>query len=603
VARAQTIGRFGRCALLAFLVVVALSCGELVAWRLVGRPNDEGAIFVATLLVGTAAGVVAALLASVVRPSIAVAIAVALPCFGTVRHALESTHVAWLRSSWVDGVATLLALVVATRLLERRLVRVLLAVAATALAAVVAVRILPRRAVATVDRTRRPDVVMIVMDTTRPDHLSLYGYGRPTTPNLERFAKQAAVYADAWSVAPWTPSSHASMLTGLLPAEHGVDGDPQPRFESDAARLPQVLRDAGYATAGFPANPNLFAAGWERGFDVYRAPWLRGSHTWIVPLNRLLGATGVQWTLEERNTRRILDLARSWWDEQRDRPRFLFLNFIDPHLPHVPPPEFLAKFLPDVPGDAIDGLDQNAAHYFVHPGVDAPKRRLFEALYDAEIASLDAQLGAFFDWLAARGDLDPAVVVVTADHGERLGERGLIGHDYLPDPVVLRVPLVVRAPGRVAPGRVAARVQLDGLPGSLLALAGVAAPPAMAAHTLEEPNAPFVRAQLQESHSFIQWLAIDEPHFDPVALRGDSFFVTDGKFAWLWSPQQPDSAGQLVDLEHDPDCRRDVTSEHPEVAAALARYGRSLPRFTPRGAPPPIDAADVVRLRELGYVH
>ena len=126
-----------------------------------------------------------------------------------------------------------------------------------------------------------PDVILVVLDTTRKDHLSVYGYARPTTPALERFSEKARVYDRAWSPAPWTPPAHASIFTGLLPAEHGCEGGP---LDTPEPTLAEVLNDHGYATLGVVNNPMLSASkGWSRGFDEYREIWTRPGFSAAYP--------------------------------------------------------------------------------------------------------------------------------------------------------------------------------------------------------------------------------------------------------------------------------------------------------------------------------
>ena len=586
----------------AFAVVVAMSCTELLVWRWMGRPNDDSSVLGVTRVVATAAAVVSALLATILPQRLALFLALLLPVYAFADHLDLSIHVPLIHSLVVDLLVTLVSAAAAVSLLSQRWIRFGTWGAALLLFIMSA---LPLRASASathgVAAGHPPDVILIVMDTTRRDHVSLYGYPRPTTPNLERFASSAAVYDDAWSLSNWTPASHATMFTGLLPAQHGVDGEAQPPFETDVARLPQVLHDAGYATAGFPANPNLLARGWERGFDDYHAPWVRGSHTWIALLNELIDARGDGWIFQH-STQRVLSLARDWWADHKGRPRFLFINLIDPHFPYQPPRSFYERFLPGTPLAKAEAVEQSPVRRFLHPGLTPAEREAVTALYDGELASLDAELGSFFDWLERRGELDSSLICVTADHGERLGERGLLGHDVDPDPTLLRVPLVARLPATIAAERVTRRVELDGLPGQILHWVGLEAPGAMGEHDLGEPGRPIVRAQLEEPRGFIERLRIEDPKVDVSALLGDLAFVCDGRFAWTGSNAAPESSGRLFDLEADADCSHDVAADHPEIAASLARIGRRLPAFPPRQRAEPIDPEDEARLRASGYV-
>lgn len=587
----------------AFACVVAMSCTELLVWRWLGRPNDTAAVLAVTRVVATAAAALAALLAICLPPRVALFLALLWPIYAFADHLDLSIHVAFIHSFVVDLVATLALAAAAVALLARPWIRFGTWGAALLLFIASAIPIrsaAPANAPGAV-AVRPPDVILIVMDTTRRDHLSLYGYPRPTTPNLDRLARTAAVYEEAWSASNWTPASHATMFTGLLPAQHGVDGEAQPPFEIDVARLPQVLHDAGYATAGFPANPNLLARGWERGFDDYHAPWVRGSHTWIALLNELIDAHGDGWIFQH-STQRVLSLARDWWADHAARPRFLFINLIDPHFPYQPPKAAFERMLPGTPLAKAEAVEQSPVRRFLHPGLTPAEREAVTALYDGEVAALDAELGAFFDWLERRRELDSALICITADHGERLGERGLLGHDVFPDPTLLRVPLVARLPARITAERVNRRVGLDGLPGQILRWVGLDAPGAMGEKGLDDPGRELVCAQLEEPRGFIERLRIEDPKVDVSALLGDVAFVSDGHFAWTGSNARPDAEGRLFDLDHDAEFVRDVTAEHPEIAARLARIGRNLPAFPPRHEAEPIDPADEAKLRASGYV-
>lgn len=589
----------------AFAAVVVMSCAELLVWRWLGRPNDIAAVMGMTLLVAVLAAALAALVALVTLPRLALLVGLLGPVYFFADHLDLSIHLSFVHSLVADVVVTLAGAAATVALLSLRPIRIGAWIAAPLL---LLASVLPLRPVPPsphgVAGVRPPDVILIVMDTTRRDHVSLYGYPRRTTPNLDEFAKSAAVYDDAWSLSNWTPASHATMFTGLLPAQHGVDGEAQPPFEADVARLPQVLQDAGYATGGFPANPNLLARGWDRGFDHYQAPWVRGSHTWITLLNELIDARGDGWIFQ-RSTRRVLALARDWWAGHSGGPRFLFINLIDPHFPYRPPPPYYERFLPGTPIAAAEAVEQSPVRWFLHPGLTATERERVTALYDGELAALDDQLGAFFDWLRRRGELDAAIVCVTADHGERLGERGMLGHDVFPDPTLLRVPLIARCPARIAAERVTRRVQLDGLPGQILRWAGLdgtGAPSGILERDLDEPGTAIVRAQLEEPRGFIERILLEHPGADVSSLRGDLAFVCDGRFAWTGSSATPDAPGVLVDLKSDPDFTRDVSAEHPEIAATLSHIGRNLPAFPAKRASEPRDPADEERLRASGYV-
>ena len=332
-----------------------------------------------------------------------------------------------------------------------------------------------------------PDIVLLVMDTTRRDRLSVYGHPRPTTPGLELFAREGTVYDDAWSVSPWTPPSHASIFTGLLPAVHGIDGQFEPPFDFDGDTLPEVLSQAGYRTAGFVANYMLHAPGWKNLFDVYLPPEFTQNHSLVAPMNFFFRGFGKEERLA-RPSKHVLERAKTWWKANPEGPRFLFVNLLDPHWPYRPSKQFYDRFLDGVDPEEAYEKTYHELRYYANPGLSARDRDLVGRRYDAEIAGMDQQIGYFVQWLRDRGDLNNTLFVITADHGERLGERGLMGHALVVDPYLLRVPLLVRYPEKVPCKREPRRVQLDGLPGYILHLAGVPAPEAMSQSALNGPE-------------------------------------------------------------------------------------------------------------------
>jgi len=453
-----------------------------------------------------------------------------------------------------------------------------------------------------------PDVVFIVMDTTRRDRLSLYGHDRPTTPAIDRLARHARVYDDAWSAAPWTPPSHATLFTGLLPAEHGVDGVHVPAFPQALPSLPDRLQSAGYRTAGLVANPNLLGPGWDRGFDVYAPPWFEGPHSLNGWLNRGLTRGRPAW-LDDAASDRVLARARRWWSSRTDAPRFLFLNFVDPHDPYRPLEVDTDRLLPELDRAAAFAVPQDPQRYAVDPGVPEDAREAIAALYDAEIAGLDRRLGAFFDWLADRGELDATLIVLTSDHGERLGERGMLGHLLVMDQHLLRVPLVIRHPPSVPAERVAERVSSRDVAGEILTLLGLDPLPAPAGEGLTRSVARTRRVgemPLVAQHGPFGWYLDQLRHrrqgFEPPLAIGHWTLVVAGDHALLWSPDEDEETAVVVALDGDPSWSRNLASDRPFVRSTLLEAARSAPRYT--GGPAragEIDDALRERLRALGY--
>jgi len=323
--------------------------------------------------------------------------------------------------------------------------------------------------------TPRPNLVVIVWDTCRTDRLSAYGCAVPTTPRLDEFARDAVKFQRAYAPAPWTPPSHASLFTGLLPSHHGLtqrESAEGGRVQVGLPLLAETLAAGGYETVGFTCNASISrATGLDRGFramhPLYLGEPVKGSGA------KALRAVG-EWLAERRGDR-----------EARERPLFLFVNLMDAHIPRSPTAESVAA----VRGEGIADADLARAaaiserDAFVH---SLGLRRQDEAtlaagrtLYDAACRDLDAATGGILDLLREEGLLEGALVAITADHGEALGEHGELGHRMSVYDPLLHIPLLVRWPGRLDGGRSeAAQVRLQDLYPTLLEAAGVAMPPA-----------------------------------------------------------------------------------------------------------------------------
>ena len=314
------------------------------------------------------------------------------------------------------------------------------------------------------------NVLVVVMDTVRKHNLSVYGYDRETTPNLEVFAEEATVFEEAVAPAPWTLPVHASLFTGLYPSQHGATQE-NPYLEG-ATTLAESLGAAGYDTAcyssnawitpytnltdGFDDQDNFFqvmpgnflsgalAGAWKRLNDSDR---LRGVADRLVELGNTAHEFFAKGGGSDSKTPEIIDRVQSFV-EDADGEWFTFINLMDAHLPYHPPEEFAAEFAPGVDSTAVC---QNSKEF--NSGardIDDAEWAEIRSLYDAEIAHIDHHLGRLFDWLEETGRWSETLVVVCADHGELHGEHGLYGHEFcIYDPLV-NVPLLVKGPGLTA---------------------------------------------------------------------------------------------------------------------------------------------------------
>ncbi len=319
----------------------------------------------------------------------------------------------------------------------------------------------------------RPNVLFVVLDTVRKDHLSVYGYDRPTSPTLESLAEEARVYEEAVTQAPWTLPSHASMFTGRYPSEHGATQE-DPYLEG-ATTLAESLSAAGYATCcyssnawitpytrlteGFDARDNFFkvmpgdvlsgplARAWKALNDSDR---LRGVADSLVAIGAAIHSRLASGEGEDSKTPAAVDRTADFVEEAVGNGEnfFAFVNLMDAHQPYHPPEEYAEQFAPGVDSSAV-AQDPTAFNCGAR-AVDDDEWADIEGLYDAEIRHMDAQVGRLFDRLRDAGVWEDTAVVVCADHGELLGEHGLYGHEFNIYEPLVNVPLLVKHPDLAA---------------------------------------------------------------------------------------------------------------------------------------------------------
>ena len=323
---------------------------------------------------------------------------------------------------------------------------------------------------------KAPNVLLVVLDTVRADRMSLYGYGRNTTPNLARLARRGVTFTQARLTAPWTLPSHASMMTGLWP--HQQSARLHGPLDGKATTLAQFLAAHGYATAGFVANTTYCSAetGLARGFAHYEDHDL--SPLGILCTSALgrrllwdgLVSAGL-WLGHDLRAELRKDAAQinrdllAWLKTTDKRPFFAFLNYLDAHSPYIPPARFDRHFglTPESDADRST-LDQ---WFTLDKAKLGPREiQLASDAYDDCLAYLDEQLGRLFNRVDRSGVLGNTLVIVTADHGEQFGEHDLYCHaSSLYDPEI-HVPLLVILPaaahaGAPSPSRSACRIACD----------------------------------------------------------------------------------------------------------------------------------------------
>ncbi len=420
----------------------------------------------------------------------------------------------------------------------------------------------------------------MVADTLRADHLSCYGYERPTSPRIDAFADGATRYTRAISSSSWTLPSHASLFTGLPPFAHGAHAYETDEPVNNAAplapeflTLAEALQSEGYRTGAFVANYGFLGPRWglDQGFEIYRVVG-----AYAADLNRLIFP---------------------WLSVEDERPFFLFVNYVDSHNPYnaeprpevVDPPPSRSKWI--LPRFAAEVLPDGGS-------VREELRREVVDQYDTGVAHLDEGFGGLLAELDRVGFAGRTVVVFTSDHGEFFGEHRLVGHAKDVYDPVLRVPLIIRAPGQTAQRVESEWVTSTDVP-SLIARHL----PASLQQRLRVsfPEAPGTHPVLAESH-FSHRLDIQHPSWGHRFRR-----VRRALFEWPYKYiHSSDQGHELYDLEADPGEQENLLEAKPAFAARFERtlddYDGSLRRTSPPPALPQLTEEEQEHLRSLGYV-
>lgn len=323
----------------------------------------------------------------------------------------------------------------------------------------------------------RPNVIFVLLDTVRADRVSALGYDRETTPNFDRFAEEATLFTDSVAQAPWSVPSHASLFTGKYPDDHGATIT-SPILTGERT-LAELLSADGYET--YAVSPNDYvrpATGFARGFDSYEMGSLTEpavtADLLARPVNWFLGAAWARRPVESVFNRiqdtatvttdpppptdhGLLDIVANRVETVSD-PFFLFVNLFDAHLPRSPDPEYAEQFVDaDLTDEPI--VEHERTHTLGSHTMDDRALRRFRQLYDADVRTTDEQFGRLLDILRESGVFEDSLVIAVSDHGEQLGEYGLIGHQFSVFDGAVSVPLAISFP-EAGPDRVDEQVEI-----------------------------------------------------------------------------------------------------------------------------------------------
>jgi len=437
----------------------------------------------------------------------------------------------------------------------------------------------------------RPNVVLIVMDAVRADHLSVGGYGRDTTPNLRKLAADATWYSQAVSAADVTLSSHASIFTSLYPSWHGAYCHPP---DADFGRpigpvptMAELLEQSGYHTLGVAANLYLRSQfGLERGFQQFRIPRpvpVLPTESWYMLRNAMRRVIG--WFTDTAQFDRLYSrgdaVNREFFAMLRKQspaqaPFFAFFNYMDAHFPYIPPAPFDGLFPGREPG--IGQADLAAlARQSAGGRVSLVYTRHTASQYDGGIAYMDAQIGQLVNWLKREGQYENTMIIVTADHGESFGEKGLFQHGNSVYANLLHVGLLVKYPHSAHIGVVNTPVSLVDILPTVLKAAGVKAPASLQGEDLLDPAATAPRKLFSES---FPCPVTHEPEC-PAGCTMRAVVSWPDKYIFTSSGKS-----ELYELRQDPQETHNLLGSRSQTAQSLSTELNAWVRTMPAGQNP-----------------
>jgi choline-sulfatase len=426
------------------------------------------------------------------------------------------------------------------------------AAAVIGLALIVGAIVLLRR-----HRRPRPNIVLVVLDTVRADHLPPYGYTRDTAPFISRLASRGVVFDRAFAASSWTSPSVASLFTSVHPFQHGVIWGMRKmreagyRFNHLPAALetiPEALKKAGYSTFAVSDNINVSpVTRFDAGFDRFESS-------------------------SDASSEAVNKRIKKWKpDLERAKPYFLYIQYMDAHAPYAPRAPYFDRFMAE--------------------GREAIERPDFVAAYDSEVRVMDDRLKGLFDALAWDRD---TVLIVTADHGEEFWDRGKGGHAHSLHEELLHVPLIVYGgEGRFPPGRVESPVGLVDVLPTLREFAGLPA----------DPRNEGVSLMPALSGASRRWQ--DRTLYSHLVTFTDGQ-VHEGIIDGRWKLISTGGASMLYDIVQDPHEQRDVSAQHPDVVRRLQdayrAYAKNSRTYGEQPATEHLSPEAVEQLRALGYI-
>lgn len=474
------------------------------------------------------------------------------------------------------------------------------------------------------------NILLYVVDALRADHLSCYGYHRETSPNIDRFAKDAIIYERCFAPSTWTRASATSLLTGTYPAVHGVRRS-NDEFTADIPTLSRQLSKSGFRTAGFNANGNIagqlgFEDEFDEYFDLYKDEKVLQERDTKNVAGELNPAVDDRIALP-----RAEDVNNAFieWLSPSVEPFFSLCWTIDPHSPYQPPPEYRTFVDSDYDGD-VDGSTESISRATTQEDFEH-----LENLYDGEIRYVDQQFGELVAELKGMDLYEDTLVILLGDHGEGFNEHGLVEHGHAPYEEMVHIPLLVKPPSSFdcTPNSVDSIVSLVDLFPTLCEYLDLTVPdPAMGIPFKpfggdESREEAYIEVKMHEhTPAFVgvrderwKYIEVDPPEKEQTTLEKLRHAVRTGNVKQIVRHpihhlknhlETPNTeGGMLFDLHSDPSESINRIDSHSEVVASLSAHvddWREECRYrmnrVDHEEEEGMDARTEEQLRQLGYI-
>ena len=419
-----------------------------------------------------------------------------------------------------------------------------------------------------INRSKRPNIILISIDALRADHLSCYGYHRNTSPNIDKLASQGVLFKNAFSQATWTLPSHISIFLSQYPWTHKVVG-PGKRIGKSSVTLAEILKNQNYITAGFVGAPFIsLTYGFDQGFDfLFDRP-----KTWhTIKFHK--------------------DNLFRWLEKVKDKKFFLFLHTYDVHSPYDPPMPYRALYIGDYSDQRC--LNKLVDYELTALNLSPEEINYMIALYDAGINYVDDEIGELVKKLKKLNIFNNSIIIITADHGERLGERGRIGHGGEASRIVTHVPLIMKVP-EIGQGKVIEEIveSIDIMP-MILDILHISPPEGMQGKSI----LPLIKGSGTEAN-FVAYTS------DGGKKANLSRAIRTEEWTYIMNQDGPD---ELYDRINDPKEQKNIIEKRPFIAQKLKEELEDFIALTSEGKPQVAEEVHIdeelkEQLKSLGYL-